>query len=373
MRAGALQGGARDLRRGSQRAVQRQPRAQAVARGGERGLHQDLAGRPGVAVLLRLGAREAVHQRGQAGRRPQRRLAVHRAHLDRAQARVRADVPPEEGVVGQVAGVDHALHGLGVVVVGRKRARDLGARVAAEELRARRREARVAAVPEGRVGGQGLQQRELLAQPVEHADGRRGIGHPDVHVQGARRRAADEALQLGDDAVIARLVDVLDVPECAVGMDAGADRRAPRGADAGPQRAERRRTLAGVAHHGRGELHEGRVGVGVREAIEADLVHARQHVDARVRQRPRALVDEQQLLLHAEGEVRLLAEPRPADGVGQLRPRAWRARHERPEPWTITNSAKLSSTIAPVTVETVRRSPSSTPDRVRVAWGLESG
>ena len=87
--------------------------------------------------LLRLGARQAVHERGQAGRRPQRRLAVHRAHLDRAQARVRADVPPQEGVVGQVAGRDDARDALGVVVEGGEGARDLGARIAAEELRAR--------------------------------------------------------------------------------------------------------------------------------------------------------------------------------------------------------------------------------------------
>ena len=74
----------------------------------------------------------------------------------------------------------------------------------------------------------------MRAQPVEDADRGLGVGHPDVDVQGAVGVRADEARASVAIAVVARLVDVLDVAERAVGMDPGADRRAAR-------RAQRRR------------------------------------------------------------------------------------------------------------------------------------
>jgi hypothetical protein len=115
------------------------------------------------------------------------------------------------------------------------------------------------------------------------------------------------------------------VAEGAVGMDAGADDGAAGCAHARPQGAERGDALAGVARDGRGELDERRVGVGVREALRAciGLAHARQDVDARVRQRPRRALDEDQLLLDADREGRLRTEAHFArGGRAQARPRA---------------------------------------------------
>jgi hypothetical protein len=179
-------------------------------------------------------------------------------------------------------------------------------------------------VPEGRVGGQRLQQRQVLAQAVADADRRGRVGHSDMDVQRARGRALDEALELVDDAVVARLVDVLDVAEGPVGVDAGADGGAARGPQAGAQSAERGDALAGVARHRRGELDQGRVGVGMREALGrgVGLAHAREDVDPGVRQRARLAVDDDQLLLHPDREVRLAAEARLAERGGQARPRA---------------------------------------------------
>jgi hypothetical protein len=124
--------------------------------------------------------------------------------------------------------------------------------------------------------------------------------------------------------VVARLVDVLDVAEGPVGMDAGADDGAPRGAHAGTERAERGDALAGVARYRRGELDQRRVGVGMGEALgpRIRLAHPRQHLDPAVRQRPRRGVDEDELLLHPDGEVRLRAEACLADRRAHARPRA---------------------------------------------------
>ena len=62
---------------------------------------------------------------------------------------------------------------------------------------ARARQARVHAEPPRRVGApSALQQRKRLAQAVEGVDRRLGVGHADVHVQGALGRAADQPSHL---------------------------------------------------------------------------------------------------------------------------------------------------------------------------------
>src|SRR5918912_210666 len=86
---------------------------------------------------LDLRARKTVHERGEASDRAQVRLGVHRAYLDGAQPWMRADVPPQERVVVELAGGGHALDRLDVVLVGGECARDLRARVPAEEDRPR--------------------------------------------------------------------------------------------------------------------------------------------------------------------------------------------------------------------------------------------
>ena len=89
-------------------------------------------------------------------------------------------------------------------------------------------------MPERRVGGQGLQQRQIRAGRCR-PDRRLGVGHPDVDVQRAGRRPAQQPAQLGVDLVVARLVDVDDVAERPAGMDAGAETASRPPAGPGPQ------------------------------------------------------------------------------------------------------------------------------------------
>ena len=105
----------RDLGDRSQRAVVPQRRVEPVARGAEARLHQRVAVLP-RPVLLGRPPRQRVHERGEARDVGERRLAVHRPHLHRAEHRVQADVPPQERVVGHVPGRRQRLDALDVLV-----------------------------------------------------------------------------------------------------------------------------------------------------------------------------------------------------------------------------------------------------------------
>jgi hypothetical protein len=87
-----------------QRAVRGgQARVDAVACGAEDALLEHLCRGVGlVALAERRVAREAVRERHQRGRVHDRRLRVERANLDRAEAGVGAQLPPEPRVVGHV-------------------------------------------------------------------------------------------------------------------------------------------------------------------------------------------------------------------------------------------------------------------------------
>ena len=94
------------------------------------------------------------------------RLGVHDPHLDRAQPRLQAHVPPQERGLGDGVAAQQHVDGLDVVVVGLEAARRAGAREGVEDRDARRGEPAVAALPERRVGRQREQQRQVLAQAV---------------------------------------------------------------------------------------------------------------------------------------------------------------------------------------------------------------
>ena len=149
--------------------------------------------------LVRGGEREPVDERGEPADGAEPGLRVHRPDLERAELRVRAQVPPEERVVLDPGGGDHRLDRARVVLPAGERARDVGARVAAEHLRPRGLEAGVDAVPVGRVGGERLQHRQVLAHAVEGADRGLGVGHADVDVQRAGRRAPQQPAHLAAD------------------------------------------------------------------------------------------------------------------------------------------------------------------------------
>ena len=180
-----------DLAHRAQRAAPPDRRVDAVAAGAEGGLAR--APRS-AASAPRRRRRRPRRARGSSAASPatvsSRRLRVHRAHLDRAEARARPDVPPQVRVVRRSsaaadAPADELLRSPPSSSNGR---RDRRAREGAEDQRARAGEAGVAAVPERRVGGERLQQRQVGAQPV--ADVRSPSRGPASRRGRAARRSA---------------------------------------------------------------------------------------------------------------------------------------------------------------------------------------
>ena len=167
----------------------------------ERRLLEDLGRRPGDRVGDRLVAGERV-DRGHERRGVRRRgLHVERADLHRPEPRVRAQLPPVERVVGTSAtAVRRRVNAVEVVVVAHL-ARRARSRPRAQRDLARRGEAGVAAVAERRVRGERLQQRQVAAQAVEHADRGLGVGHAHVDVDRRDRRRERVAEQVADQLV----------------------------------------------------------------------------------------------------------------------------------------------------------------------------
>ncbi len=291
-----------------------QPRVEAVARRDEASLHERLARSAGVAAAgLPVGQR--LHQRSETRDRPHRRLGVHGAHLDGAELRMWAHVPPHERVVAQPPGLDDGPDRLGVVGERRERSRDVRPGKAAEELGARAGEPGVAPVPERRVGGQRLQQRQVLPQAVAHADRRLLVGHRDVDVQRRGRRAAHQSADLlGEHRVaLARRMD--DVAEGAVGVEPRPERGPARGAHPPAQRVEGRGPGPGIGDHGRRQLDHRRVGVGMGTALLGSHLEAVEEIDARVDERMRARVHHDELLLDPQRELLGGAEAHRGDGA----------------------------------------------------------
>ena len=223
---------ARDAR--ARAAARRRARSSRRARRGRRGRTTRRAPRAASgASPSRLGARgqhEPVDERGEAADRAEPRLGVHRPHLERAELRVRADVPPQERVVLDVGGRDDASIVVRVVLPAGEGARDVGARVAAEQLRAgglRSRSRCRASTASGRrapaapAGARACGCRR--GSPSRGRACRRGC---------AARRSACAAAGRASGAPISRVALVGDVRR---------RRRTRRGVDAGAERACRPR------------------------------------------------------------------------------------------------------------------------------------
>jgi hypothetical protein len=153
-----------------------------------------------------------------------------------------------------------------------------------------------------------------------------------VDVQRAGRRALQQAAQLVGDLAIASGGHVLHVAERAVGMDAGADRGAARPAQAPTQRCEGGDRLGRVRGHRGRELDERRVRVRMGRPRTLGDVHALEHVASRVHERMRDRVDEDELLLDPQREVRFASEPQRRERRAQPLPRLKRARTPSPNP-----------------------------------------
>ena len=168
-------------RRGSRRRARRARRGTTTSRARR-------AGRSTGERALGLVAGEAVHERGEREHVAQLGLGVHLAHLDGAEPRVRAHVPPELRAVLHPGGAQRRLERVLVVGEVAERARDAAAGVGAHERGAGAGQAGVDAEPERRVGGQPGQQRQVGAQAVGRR-GSRSRGRASRRARAARTRA----------------------------------------------------------------------------------------------------------------------------------------------------------------------------------------
>ena len=181
-----------------------------------------------VGLVLDLGADDALDQGGHRGGVGQGRLRVHDPHLDRAEARLRPHVPPEEGRLGNGVAADQHVDRLDVVGVVGEGARDADPREGLEERRAGRGEAGVAALPEGRVDREREQQRDVGAEAVGGVDRRFGVGDADVDVEAEGRLAPGQLAHRAVDELVALAGGDDDLLPDREGVGAGARRPASR-------------------------------------------------------------------------------------------------------------------------------------------------
>ena len=135
-------------------------------------------------------------------------LRVADADLDGAEGVVRAHAPPQLGVLDDGVGAHQEVDVVGPCLPAAERLRDAAAgKALGEDLRARRLQARVAAVQEHRVGRQGQQLGQDRPQAVAHGDGAVGAADPHVHVQAEGVVAPGHVLQPVLDPVVVVRVD----------------------------------------------------------------------------------------------------------------------------------------------------------------------
>ena len=148
-------------------------------------------------------------------------LRVADPHLDRAEGVMGTDAPPELGRLDHRAGpLEHADE-LGVAAPVDEGAGNAAAgEGAGEDLGAHRVQAGVAAVEEGRVGGDGEQQRQQLAHPVADGDRPVGAAHPHVDVHAPGVVALRDPAEFLSQAVVVRRVDDPLVEVVGPGMGA---------------------------------------------------------------------------------------------------------------------------------------------------------
>jgi hypothetical protein len=110
-------------------------------------------------------------------------------------------------------------------------------------------------VPERRVRGQRLEERQPLAHPVERGDRGLGIGHPHVHVDAAEDRLPQRPAGVVTDGLVPAPVPVADLAERRGGMQAGAEQLCQARAEhRGAEGTQRRGGLLGRRAGPGGEL-----------------------------------------------------------------------------------------------------------------------
>ncbi len=293
-----------------------QQRVEAVARRGPLVLRDELAvmrRRQHAALGLVDGPGDArLHVGGEHEHLVDVELHVHDPDLDRAQARMRAHVPPQVRVVVDHAGLLHRADHLEVVLVGREARRLARAGHAREDRGARRGEPGRLAAPERRARRQRQEDGQLGQQALHDVHREIGLRHRDVHVHAEHELAARHVLQLLDEPAVAVARRDALVLRARERVRAGAREphaeRLDRRRDAAAHGLEVAAQVVDVAAHDRCDLeralHQLGMGPPVERAVRehvGDLVEAAAELERR-------RVEEHELLLDAERQRRALAE-----------------------------------------------------------------
>ena len=237
--------------------------------------------------LLAVHLHDRLEERGDRDDVLEARDGVADAHLDRAEPRVRADVPPDVRVVRDAPRALELTDDVRVVGVVAEAWGRPGAREGGEHHLPARREAGRLAAPERRRGGQREHLRQVEQQAVHHLDHLLGIVDGHVHVHAEDQLAARDVLKLVDElAVAVARGDPLPLEEAEWMRARTAEPAALRARDLSHVRAELRERahhVAGVAAHRRRHLehrlHQLRVDavlvVAVRDGCEhrVDVLH----------------------------------------------------------------------------------------------------
>ena len=315
-------------------------------------------------VVLAVHLRDRLEERRDRDDVLEPRDGVAHAQLDRAEARMRADVPPDVRVVGDAAGALELADDLGEVRVVLEPRRRAGARERGEDHLPARREAGRLAAPERRVRRQREQLGEVDEQAVHHLDRLLGVVDRDVDVHAEDQLAAGDVLQLVDElAVAVARGDPLPLEE-AERMRAGRRRSgSPRSARS--RRRTSRSWRQGVQHvvggaadrrrHLEHRLHQ----LGGDVILQLAVLDRREHRVDVLHEIPRLGVEQHVLLLDAERVRIALAERVVEHARARTRGAGALAGDRRREDLLHLLSIRHQSTIASASISTSQRGSSS--------------
>ncbi len=241
------------------------------------------------------------------------------AGLQRREGVRGAQVPPDLGAVLDHAEGDDRVYGAAVLGPAGEVRRQAGARQVVEDREPVAGEAGIGALPVGRGGGEREQVREEVAELAHQVAAQRVVVDPDMDVHPADQHAARDAGEVALEDVVAVLVGRDLVAPVGEGVAGGSDghEAVPRGVarDAGAQLAQFLAGGADVAAHPGADLDLALQELGADAVLELGAAGVHQRL-GRVGEVHRLTVDEEVLLLDAEGERRGGAAH---DGSGFLR------------------------------------------------------